>query len=607
MKRSVYRLPAGKAFEVVAQAYPESFSMTRGLPLPVMKREGAGYEIRRTASGAEIAFGERSDLMRALGSLLARPGLVKESVEPAMTFRGVMLDVSRNGVLRPEFLKKVLLRLSLLGINYVCLYTEDTYEVAGHPMIGYRRGKYTKADIRDLDRYAEQLGMTMFPCIQTLGHMEQILKLQPYRKLKDSDHVISVIHPETKQFIETLLREASEPYKSRVIHVGMDETFGIGRGRAFDKISGVDPQELYVDHAAFIGKTCAKLGLEPMMWGDVVTGKHGSRAMPLALFRRIPKNMKLVYWDYYEADLDKYRRGIQQCRDMGREPLCSPGISSWNCLWPIYGKLLNSMPQFVSIAKEMGVKEMMVTSWGDDGQECPFDANWAGLCMFAEGVYERNDKMESVKARMKGVTGADYDAFEKIGGLEALPVKERCIGAPGKVLLWEDPMGGRISHHLGRKRLAGYYRGLGRFIAGYRSRGPRDFSDVLDYAMCLANVMELKADLFNETRSAYVRRDKAALRKIMRRIDVLTARVDMLWKARRRLWLAEFRPFGWEILDLRFGGLKARLATMKMRVGDYLNGKTDRIEELDEKPLKEFGDLASTVLPHRQLCSLCNI
>ena len=46
---------------------------------------------------------------------------------------GVMLDCSRNAVLKPEAVKRYIDILSRLGYNSLMLYTEDTYEVDNQP------------------------------------------------------------------------------------------------------------------------------------------------------------------------------------------------------------------------------------------------------------------------------------------------------------------------------------------------------------------------------------------------------------------------------------------------------------------------------------------
>ncbi len=44
---------------------------------------------------------------------------------------GVMLDMSRNGIMKPDEVKKYAATIKKLGYNMLQLYTEDTYEVPG--------------------------------------------------------------------------------------------------------------------------------------------------------------------------------------------------------------------------------------------------------------------------------------------------------------------------------------------------------------------------------------------------------------------------------------------------------------------------------------------
>jgi hypothetical protein len=46
------------------------------------------------------------------------------------------------------------------------------------------------------------------------------------------------------------------------------------------------------------------------------------------------------------------------------------------------------------------------------------------------------------------------------------------------------------------------------------------------------------------------------------------------------------KPFGWEVHDIRYGGLLARFATVKARIQDYLNGDTAALAELEAERLR---------------------
>ncbi len=52
----------------------------------------------------------------------------------------------------------------------------------------------------------------------------------------------------------------------------------------------------------------------------------------------------------------------------------------------------------------------------------------------------------------------------------------------------------------------------------------------------------------------------------------------------RRMWGRRMRgcsPFGWSRLDLRYGGLIARLETARYRLGQYLDGSLSGLAELE--------------------------
>ena len=89
---------------------------------------------------------------------------------------GVMIDMSRNAVMSVEGLKRFLPILKKMGYNCAMLYTEDTYEVKDEPYFGYMRGRYSIAEMKELDEYASSIGVELIPCIQTLAHLATALR-----------------------------------------------------------------------------------------------------------------------------------------------------------------------------------------------------------------------------------------------------------------------------------------------------------------------------------------------------------------------------------------------------------------------------------------------
>ncbi|MCI8459504.1 MAG: beta-N-acetylhexosaminidase, partial [Clostridia bacterium] len=67
---------------------------------------------------------------------------------------GAMIDCSRNAVLNISAVKRLIDGLAKMGYNTLELYTEDTFEVEGEPYFGYLRGRYSGAEIKEIDAYA---------------------------------------------------------------------------------------------------------------------------------------------------------------------------------------------------------------------------------------------------------------------------------------------------------------------------------------------------------------------------------------------------------------------------------------------------------------------
>ena len=80
---------------------------------------------------------------------MAKPVVSKnKGIEMEKKYFGVMLDMSRNAVMKPEIVKQFVDYISSFGYNMLQLYTEDTYEVNNEPYFGHLRGGYKKQEDR---------------------------------------------------------------------------------------------------------------------------------------------------------------------------------------------------------------------------------------------------------------------------------------------------------------------------------------------------------------------------------------------------------------------------------------------------------------------------
>ena len=110
-----------------------------------------------------------------------------------------------------------------LGLNLLMLYTEDVYKIEGYPYFGYLHGRYTEQELKDIDDYALKRGIEVVPCIQTLAHLNCYFRWEETHAVMDLPDTLLADAPESYRLIDAMLQTCSRVFRSRRIHVGMDE------------------------------------------------------------------------------------------------------------------------------------------------------------------------------------------------------------------------------------------------------------------------------------------------------------------------------------------------------------------------------------------------
>ena len=164
-------------------------------------------------------------------------------------------------------LKRFLPLLKKMGYNCVMLYTEDTYEVDGEPYFGYMRGRYSKAEMKEIDHFAESLGMSVIPCIQTLAHLNAFFRWEKISR--DCDDILLVDDDRTYELIDHMFATLSECFKSRKIHIGMDEAHMLGRGKHLDRFGYETINDIMKRHLEKVCDIAKKYHYEVMVWSDM--------------------------------------------------------------------------------------------------------------------------------------------------------------------------------------------------------------------------------------------------------------------------------------------------------------------------------------------------
>jgi hypothetical protein len=115
------------------------------------------------------------------------------------------------------------------------------------------------------------------------------------------------------------------------------------------------------------------------------------------------------------------------------------------------------------------------------------------------------------------------------------------------------------------------------------------FAPAYDTILRLSELLERKADFGLRLKAAYDAGSREVLAEMAAECESIIAGLEALRRSHRASWMAYNKPFGWEVHDVRYGGLKARFETVQERINAYLAGELDRIEELEEARLRLVG------------------
>jgi len=575
---------------------PERFGA--GLPI-TFTNDQALKGLRVTAGdGITVTYGRTVDAFRALGRLLGMKKVAGFEETAHFTTQGVMFDCSRNAVLNIDGAKNLLRRCALMGINAVMLYTEDTYEVPGEPFFGYMRGRYTREELKALDDYAAALGIEMIPCIQTLGHLEQILQWPAYEPLRDVSGVLLADDERTYALLEKMIAAAGSPVRSKRIHIGMDEAHGVGTGR-YKEIHGEKaPFDVLNAHLDRVLRICNAKGLRPMIWSDMYfrlgskTGDYYDKetVIPQWAIDRIPKGVDLVYWDYYHADVEFYLDWIDRHRALGSEPVFAGGVWTWGRFWAALPYAFTMIRASMTACRQKSIKDVFTTVWGDDGNEVDNFSCLPALQLFAEYGYADTIDMAQVARNFCGSCGADFDAYvnaAKIDYFAATHNGTEFFSNHSKWLLYEDVLLGLADPLVEGYDLKAYYGKLADELQAAAEKG--GLNGRLRFPALIARALSLKTHLRRELQAAYLAGDKAQLKAIADgNLAALRKVVDDLWLCHRAMWLATYKPFGLEVIEGRYGAIRTRLESLALRLNAYLAGEIDEIPELKEIPLRPY-------------------
>jgi hexosaminidase len=573
-----------------------------GLPVIVVRRPG-NIEIKYDTVGAMIFFDHHIHFYRALGLLVEwivrQPERGHMEEIPQFDFNGMMFDVSRNAVLTVKSIHQILDHMAIMGLNGFMLYTEDVYTVPDEPYFGYMRGKYSDEELREIDDYAHMYGIEVIPCIQTLAHVSHVLKWDFEQAYSDTSDIFLVGAEQTYALIEKMIVAISLPLRSRRIHIGMDEAFFLGTGTYLQRHGYRNRFDMMNEHLKKVLAIVERMNLEPMIWSDMyfrmgsVTKDYYDRdaKIPREIIDGFDPNTQLVYWDYYHHHEDEYMYYIQKHQEFGAKIIFAGGVWTWNGITPHYQQMTMATHAGLHACKKTGIRDVFATIWADNGAETNLFTALPGMQLYAEHGYHQVVDDIRIKERFHFCTGAVYDDFMMLNQLNELSENDRkhvdgyFPSNPSKFLLWQDLLLGLFDKHVEGLALESHYHALETKIRHVANQ-PTPWTVLFHFYAQLSQVLSLKSEMGLRLTAWYKAGNHSELQEAVHTyLPELEKQIQVLRKIHRTLWFQSYKANGWEVIDIRYGGLLARVDSTCYRLQMYLSGEVTQLEELEEDRL----------------------
>jgi hypothetical protein len=287
--------------------------------------------------------------------------------------RAFQWDLARQ-VERLDWLLRQLPHYADWGYQELYLHLEDAVEYPSLPGVA-RADAYSYRDFERLVAAAGRSGIKVVPIVNLLGHTQYLIKtpaLRDLNELRAPDGTplergqICPVHPRTLEIAGKLLRDMAPFCTAGKVHVGLDESFALGR----HPLSRAEIAEIGL--AAHFGRYIQRLhglagglGLRLGLWADMLALLP--EAIPL-----LPPGTIAYDWYYYpfarhpRVEL----RNFAEC-DLAT-PLRAQGVEYWGCPMngafrheplPVFGDRLANLRSWWTRCQRVGAAGFLVTSW----------------------------------------------------------------------------------------------------------------------------------------------------------------------------------------------------------------------------------------------------
>jgi len=583
----------------------KDYDITIDIGLEIYSKQANSLKVVIENNKATIFYTNKVSFFRGFMKLIQNYNKKSFIIEEKNAYKslGIMIDNSRNAVLNIQAIKLLIRKMAMMGMDVLQLYTEDTYEVDGEPYFGHLRGRYSKNELKEIDVYAQLFGIELVPCIQTLAHLSAIFNWKTYRNILDCNDIMLVGADKTYELIENMFKTLRQCVSTNRIHIGMDEAMMLGLGKYLQCNGFKDRMSIMLEHLNKVIQIAKKYNFETMMWSDMFyhlaatslnKNEHDDNKpsdfnnvysvnLSEQIGKIIPKDVTLVYWDYYSLNKAHYSEYMHNHKQLGNNVIFGGGAWSWTGFYPHNQYSITASEAAMEAATENDINEILITIWANGGGECNVFSVLPTLAYVMNKAYSGNN----LKNDFLTLTGIEFDDFMLLDLPNTIRQKSKDnLNNPSKYLLFNDYFMGKFDSTVNEGDGMLYSQIAERIEPLIYKENKWSYLFKTAYYHC--KVLEIKAEIGIKTRALYILKDKKSIKELaVTEYKELEKRIKELYQSFYKQWITINKPHGFDVHDVHFGGLLQRTSSCYDRLINYSNGLIDKIEELEE-PMLDF-------------------
>lgn len=246
--------------------------------------------------------------------------------QPALPYRGVMMDFAHGGLITVAEIKRQIDFLAAWKTNQYYFYNEVSIDMKGFAGMNYQAG-YTQEQIREIIAYGKERHMDVIPFVAFYGHLHDLLKQEKYASLGIGHYgeELDPRNPAVDSLLGNWIKQYAALFNSPFIHVGFDETWETHR-IGTDVDTSVHSEVLWLRHLDFVQKELKKYGKTVLAWTDM-------NSYYPDIMTRMPREVIPVIWEYTPDSANIYHY-LNPVLKEGKPFFIQPAVSGWGHIYP---------------------------------------------------------------------------------------------------------------------------------------------------------------------------------------------------------------------------------------------------------------------------------